>query len=91
MNYPNKGDEFAIWYKNIIENAGYEWKEPHITIQNGETVLEWWNEELKLTIYLELELYFLKSCGPDMFLDMEDGLLNDKSSMIDVWKWLNNL
>lgn len=50
---------------------------PHMTCNRtgrGEVVLEWWNGERKLTVYIESEgMHYVKSWGADINTDMQDG------------------
>ena len=94
-------DDDVIFHKNnrgnwlkeiekIIDDFNNTWKPPHIsTGSNGETVLEWWNEDKKLTIYMEDEkIHFVRSWGTDIHTEMQDGYLTSSNVFIGLWCWL---
>jgi hypothetical protein len=81
--------------RQLLEDAFREstatvgWQSPYISAsEDGEIVFEWWNGVRKLTIYVGAEQStFLKSWGPHIVEDMEDGVLTqtwDRS----LWVWL---
>jgi hypothetical protein len=81
--------------RQLLEDAFREstatvgWQSPYISAsEDGEIVFEWWNGIRKLTIYVGAEQStFLKSWGPHIVNDMEDGVLThtwDRS----LWVWL---
>ena len=53
------------------------WQSPYISAsEDGEIIFEWWNGVRKLTIYVGTEQStFLKSWGPHIVNEMEDGVL----------------
>ena len=65
------------------------WQTPHISAsEDGEIVFEWWNGNRKLTIYVgPRELTYVKSWGPHVVNDMEDGVVPD-GGMPLLWGWL---
>ncbi len=66
-----------------------EWQKPHISSsEDGEVVFEWWNGSRKLTIYVgPRELTYIKSWGPNVQSDMEDGEVSE-NGMPSLWGWL---
>jgi hypothetical protein len=53
----------------------------------GETVLEWWRGDRKLTVYFDGgTVTYLKSWGPDVEREMEDGPVR---GMDDLMAWLD--
>lgn len=65
------------------------WLDPFISAsEDGEVVFEWWNGQRKLTIYIGPALTtFLKSWGPNIVADMEDGSLACSWDPV-LWAWL---
>lgn len=63
---------------------------PHITRDENDTVvLEYWNGDRKLTLYLEDEATeYIKVWGPDIENDMEDGILWRDTTMEELFDWL---
>lgn len=66
------------------------WQPPHISSsEDGEIVFEWWHVNRKLTIYVgPQELTYLKSWGPHVVHDMEDGALPE-DGISSLWTWLS--
>ncbi|MGH7864893.1 MAG: hypothetical protein ACREQB_07885 [Candidatus Binataceae bacterium] len=71
------------------EDVTPSWQAPHISAsEDGEIVFEWWNGNRKLTIYVgPLELTYIKSWGPHVLNDMEDGVIRD-GGISSLWGWL---
>ncbi len=65
------------------------WQSPFISVsEDGEIVFEWWHGVRKLTIYVGAEqARFLKSWGPHIVNDMEDGVLPQTWDP-SLWAWL---
>lgn len=65
------------------------WQSPYISAsEDGEIVFEWWNGVRKLTIYVGVEeSTYLKSWGPHIVDEMEDGVLI-QSWDPSLWIWL---
>lgn len=65
------------------------WQSPYISSsEDGEVIFEWWNGVRKLTIYIGPEqTTFLKSWGPHIVNDMEDGVLTQNWDPV-LWDWL---
>lgn len=54
----------------------------------GDIVMEWWNEDRKLTFYFrhDGEVEYVKVWGPDIYNDMEDGIVEpDRISQLQDW------
>lgn len=65
-----------------------DWIDPNVTASpHGEVVLEWWNNEKKLTIYVNEKLSeYVKVWGPDIDEEMEDGVLSDdQTANMLIW------
>lgn len=53
----------------------------------GEVVFEWWRGVRKLTLYVyDEDIEYLKSWGPHMLNDMDDGVLD--GNIEELWLWL---
>ncbi len=65
------------------------WQAPHISSsEDGEIVFEWWHGNRKLTIYAgPHELTYLKSWGPHIVSEMEDGVI-PSNGITPLWGWL---
>lgn len=59
---------------------------------DGTTVLEWWSEHRKITIYIEASgsIHYIKSWGLDPNDEMEDGCLDilDALGINELIRWL---
>ena len=74
-------------YRQTILTAG--WQSPHISAsEDGELVFEWWSGNRKLTAYVgPQEATYIKSWGPHILNDMEDGVLQGEN-FPSLWLWL---
>jgi len=74
-------------YRQSIMTAG--WQTPHISAsEDGEIAFEWWNGNRKLTVYVGPQhLTYIKSRGPHVVNDMEDGVLPE-DGISSLWAWL---
>jgi hypothetical protein len=74
-------------FRDTINTVG--WQTPYISAsEDGEIVFEWWNGARKLTIYVGSESStFLKSWGPHVVNEMEDGVLIQNWDP-SLWMWL---
>lgn len=94
-NYSAKPNEQAVERaRQLLEDAfrntsAVGWQSPYISAsEDGEIVFEWWNEARKLTIYVGAgQSTFLKSWGPNIVEDMEDGVLTQTWDPA-LWAWL---
>lgn len=81
--------------RQLLEDAFHDsiatlgWQSPYISAsEDGEIVFEWWNGARKLTIYAGAEQStFLKSWGPHIVEEMEDGVLTQSWDPAH-WAWL---
>jgi len=73
----------------FLDTATTGWQSPYISAsEDGDIVFEWWNGALKLTIYVGPERStYLKSWGPHVVNDMEDGELAQNWDP-GLWLWL---
>jgi hypothetical protein len=83
------------WLRELfreIEDAGLPWLQPHVTSSaEGEIVLQWWNDPKRLTIYFSAhEVTYIKSWGPDIETEMEDGDAASATSRARLWEWLTS-
>lgn len=69
--------------------ATFGWVHPDISAsEDGEVVFEWWNGIRKLTIFVgPIYSTFLKSWGPHVVNEMEDGVLPQLWDQT-LWLWL---
>jgi hypothetical protein len=79
---------------NQLRKLGSEsnfWKEPLInTTCDEEIVLEWWNKNRKLTIYIsENRIEYIKVWGPDIDNEMQDGLISSDNTLRELWEWIS--
>lgn len=74
----------AVWL-----NA--DWRDPNVTASpHGEVVLEWWNKEKKLTIYVsENQSDYVKVWGSDIDNEMDDDALSD-GQIAELLVWLES-
>jgi len=57
--------------------------------ENDVTTLEWWNDPRNLTIYHRPnETTFVKVWGPNIFTNMESGVISSHDEMHALWSWL---
>ncbi len=83
------------WLRELfreVESASLPWLQPHVTSSaEGEVVLQWWNDPKRLTIYFSAhEATYIKSWGPDIVTEMEDGDAASATSRADLWSWLTS-
>lgn len=66
-----------------------EWVDPHAGLdESGDVVLEWWNADRKLTVYVQSDaVEYVKSWGPDIEDQMEHGPLG-ATTFVKLWEWL---
>ncbi len=74
-------------FRDTVATVG--WQSPLISAsEDGEIVFEWWNGIRKLTIYVGADQStFLKSWGPNIVDEMEDGVLTQTWDT-SLWRWL---
>ncbi len=86
-----KADLLISILRAIVHKNNLWWDEPlgNISI-NEEIVLEWWNREKKITIYVCLDsIDYIKVWGADMDNEMEDGSLSlNEGELKKLWMWI---
>jgi len=73
-----------------ITTAGYTWVKPNATVSgSGEVVLDWWNRDKALGIYISgQQAIFVKDWGPNIHSEMLDGDAEPLSVRESLWAWL---
>ena len=69
-------------------SLGIDWADPNVTASpQGEVVLEWWNREKKITLYVnENHSDYVQAWGTDIDTEMTDGVLFDADvSLLFAW------
>jgi hypothetical protein len=76
-------------FRSAVEQTSGDWRSPHISAnEEGHIVFEWWNGQRKLTIYFGPQsASFIRSWGPHLFDDMQDGPLVIEE-FGNHWAWL---
>lgn len=66
------------------------WYDPLLNISfENEIVLEWWNQDKKITIYVYEEVIdYIKVWGADIDNEMEDGSISLEEDLTDLWQWI---
>lgn len=75
--------------QRVLQSHG-SWWTPNVTASaEGEVVFEWWAGPRKLTVYVDSEVTtYVKSWGPRIDTEMEDGCLSNDEEERRVWQWL---
>jgi hypothetical protein len=81
------------WIEDLYENTlttDKGWIAPHVVADaHGNVVLEWWEGQKKLTVYIHPEtVEYVKVWGPDIFSEMEDGEVEGIEDRRALWNWL---
>jgi hypothetical protein len=73
----------------LAASATLGWQSPYVSAsEDGHIVFEWWNGGRKLTVYVgPKHSTYLKSWGPHVVDDMEDGELEENWDAV-LWAWL---
>jgi hypothetical protein len=73
----------------VLAHQNLEWTDPHVGLdENGDVVLEWWNGDRKLTIYvLPDSNEYIRSWGPNIEDQMEQGPVGE-AAFVNLWNWL---
>ncbi|MFT5679875.1 MAG: hypothetical protein ACI8RZ_000780 [Myxococcota bacterium] len=94
---PTRTTVFAaeMWLRELRANIQRDlsgWREPTVSLSSdGEIILEWRCQKRKITLYLaEGGVEYIRSWGPSMVHEMEDGLIQHASEMMPMWQWLKN-
>jgi len=82
-----------LWVRQIALDASLaslRWSEPHVSADaEGDVVLEWWQGDKKLTIYVSADsVHFVKVWGPNIVDDMADGQVSSEIKRRALWRWL---
>jgi hypothetical protein len=90
---PQAVDRAIPWIVKMYTDAlatGEEWHNTHVTAdEDGDVMLEWWNNGKGLTIYVsEEDTTYLKASGTSMTNDMEDGEATTSEVRRRLWAWL---
>lgn len=66
------------------------WIEPHVVSdEDGDIVFEWSRDSRTLSIYVSPHaVEYLKVVGPDIYADMQDGIVATSEDNQDLWRWL---
>lgn len=85
----NKVNELIDQLRSIVQDNNWKWYEPLINRNETETLLEWWYQGNKLSIYVEEDLItYIKVWGADMDNEMEDGIVTTEHDLKNLWEWL---
>lgn len=80
------------FYRLVAANskASGQWVDPHVSAsEEGEVVLEWWNDAHKLTLYIgEKSAQYLRVWGTNISTQMDDGMI-EGNHFQGLWLWLN--
>jgi len=78
------------WFYQEVSILNQDWLNPHVTASaEGEVVFEWRQGVKRLTIYVGNQgAEYVKSWGPDINTQMEDGHANTASIRRSLWMWL---
>ena len=81
------------WIEDLYEitlTTDKGWIAPHVVADaHGNAVLEWWEGQKKLTVYIHPEtVEYVKVWGPDIFSEMEDGEVEGIEDRRALWNWL---
>ena len=82
-----------IWIEDLYRDTlttDTGWSAPHVVLDaHGNVVLEWWEGQKKLTIYVHPgPVEYVKVWGPDIFSEMEDGEVEGVEDRRALWNWL---
>lgn len=70
--------------------TSYPWAPPHVSVSENEVILEWWKDELKLSLYVgEQSIEFIRVWGTNIDNEMNSGVLWQDSDFASLWHWLN--
>jgi hypothetical protein len=81
----------VLGFKAISNSTSSWWDKPLVNVNDEEIVLEWWNQERKITIYVhEDTTEYVKVWGPDIDNEMEDGNIRNSDDMFQLWSWISS-
>lgn len=70
--------------------TSYPWTSPHVSVSENEVILEWWKDDLKLSLYIsEQSIEFIRVWGTNIDSEMDSGALWRDSNFASLWQWLN--
>lgn len=74
--------------KSIINKSDRKWHNPHITLQEGNTVvLEWWSKDKSATLFIdEDEIYVIASQKHTN--EMPEYNAQSPQQILCIWNWL---
>ena len=89
--YMKKVDELVQLLHSIATENNWIWSEPLINTNENETILEWWSQSKKITIYINKDtIDYIKVWGADIKNEMEDGVITSDADLKNIWEWLSN-
>jgi hypothetical protein len=82
---------FLVDFHHTIVEHGLTWKHPHISVEDEQTIaLEWWGHDKVLTLFVSSDkVEFLKTWGPHLWNEMDEGENPSSDQLIALWQWLN--
>lgn len=80
----------SLFFETVA--ADRPWLEPHVTSgPNGEVVLEWWNGDRNLEVYVEDQrVEYLKATSSDPETEILDGDASSEGVRANLWRWLTD-
>ena len=65
--------------------------EPRITKEDHSVVCKWQHDHKTIEVFFHSDntIFYLKTWGPHIFYEMEDGVLLNVDEFLVLWKWLN--
>lgn len=73
----------------IAFRHGWWWDFPLRNSTEDGHVLEWWNGQKKLTIYVGQEAEYIKVPSADMD-EMVAGTIRNPKDLVELWRWIAN-
>lgn len=92
LNTLEKAQKLIEHIHSLALTNNWWWYAPLVNIGiDNEIVLEWWNKEKKITVYVDKEVIdYIKVWGADIDHEMEDGLIRlEDNSLRDLWQWIS--
>jgi hypothetical protein len=82
--------DYFVWLKQSATSIGMQWIEPNITASpENEIVFEWWAKNKKLSVFfIDDVVQFIKVWGPNIDHDMEEGLAENRQTILECLRWL---
>ena len=84
-------DKWLTLARQLAVHLPGAWQEPHVTPTHDRGLLfEWWSGERKLSwIFEQGKRFYLRSWGPDILAEMDDGPIENLSEVALLLKWLS--